>query len=84
MVRQAFTNVSATPLCTGKDLPKVMNSGAWELFSYANVLLLEVTTNAGQKIETLIGLASDTNYITYHAARRLNLGSERVTQDHGI
>ncbi|XP_077480924.1 uncharacterized protein LOC144092035 [Stigmatopora argus] len=43
------------------------------------LMLLEVTANAGQKIGTLIDLASDTNYITHSAAKRLNLRSEKVT-----
>lgn len=37
------------------------------------MMLLEVTANAGQKIGTLIDLASDTNYITHRAASSLNL-----------
>lgn len=40
------------------------------------MMLLEVTANAGQKIGTLIDLASDTNYITNEAADRLNLRNE--------
>ena len=43
------------------------------------MMLLEVTANAGQKIGTLIDLASDTNYITHEAAGRLNLKSEDIT-----
>ncbi|XP_049606772.1 uncharacterized protein [Syngnathus scovelli] len=43
------------------------------------MMLLEVTANAGQKIGTLIDLASDTNYITHEAAGQLNLRSEDVT-----
>ena len=43
------------------------------------MMLLNVTTNAGQKIGTLIDLASDTNYITHKAANELNLRSEDVT-----
>lgn len=43
------------------------------------LMLLEVTTNAGQKIGTLIDLASDTNYITHRAGRRLKLRSEKIT-----
>ncbi len=35
-------------------------------------------TNAGQKIETLIDLASDTNYITHEAADRLILRGEEI------
>ena len=42
-------------------------------------MILEVTANAGQKIGTLIDLASDTNYITHEAAGELNLRSEVVT-----
>ncbi len=43
------------------------------------MMLLEVTANAGQKVGTLIDLASDTNYITHDAADRLNLRSEAIT-----
>jgi hypothetical protein len=43
------------------------------------MMILEVTANAGQKIGTLIDLASDTNYITHEAAGELNLRSEVVT-----
>lgn len=42
------------------------------------LMLLEVTANAGQKIGTLINLASDTNYITHGAASRLNLKGEKI------
>lgn len=41
--------------------------------------LLDVTANDGQRIGTLIDLASDTNYITHRAASKLNLRSENVT-----
>lgn len=43
------------------------------------LMLMEVTANAGQKIGTLIDLASDTNYITHKAADRLGLRSEKIT-----
>lgn len=43
------------------------------------MMLLEVVANAGQKVGTLIDLASDTNYITHKAASRLNLRSEDIT-----
>lgn len=43
------------------------------------LMLMQVTANAGQKIGTLIDLASDTNYITHRAANRLGLRSEEVT-----
>ncbi|KAL1006955.1 hypothetical protein UPYG_G00079630 [Umbra pygmaea] len=42
------------------------------------MMLLEVTTNSGQLIGTLIDLASDTNYITNNAAQRLGLIGERI------
>ncbi|XP_049897103.1 uncharacterized protein LOC126388200 [Epinephelus moara] len=43
------------------------------------LMLLDVTANDGQRIGTLIDLASDTNYITHRAASKLNLKSEDVT-----
>ncbi|KAK7898432.1 hypothetical protein WMY93_019285 [Mugilogobius chulae] len=43
------------------------------------MMLLNTMTNAGQKLGTLIDLASDTNYITHKAAKALNLQSEPVT-----
>lgn len=49
------------------------------------LMLLDVTANDGQRIGTLIDLASDTNYITHRAALRLNLRNEDVTLVvHGI
>lgn len=39
------------------------------------MMVMEVTANAGQKIGELLDLASDTNYITHTAAKRLNLKS---------
>lgn len=44
-------------------------------------MLLAVRTNAGQEVVTLIDflLASDTNYITHRAVRRLKLQSEKIT-----
>lgn len=75
--RRAFTNMAAKSHCTGKSLPGVMDSSTREL--PVILMLLEVTTNAGQKIGTLIDLASDTNYITHRAARRLKLRSEKIT-----
>ena len=73
--RRAFTNVTAKTHCT--DKPGVMKSALQEL--PVILMLLEVTANAGQKIGTLIDLASDTNYITHRAARRLDLCSEKIT-----
>ncbi|CAI5671305.1 unnamed protein product [Oreochromis niloticus] len=42
------------------------------------LMLLDVIANDGQRIGTLIDLASDTNYITHKAASKLNLRSEDV------
>lgn len=68
--RRGFTNMAAKSHCTEKSLPGVMDSSTHEL--PVILMLLEVTTNAGQKIGTLIDLASDTNYITHRRlARRL-------------
>ncbi|XP_062390786.1 uncharacterized protein LOC134078694 [Sardina pilchardus] len=67
--RKAFTNKASTTICTVggglKEYPVVM-------------MLLEVTTNSGQLIGTLIDLASDTNYITNNAAQRLGLIGESI------
>lgn len=43
------------------------------------MMLMEVTANAGQKIGTLVDLASATNYITHKAASSLRLRCEDVT-----
>ena len=43
------------------------------------LMLLDVAANDGQRIGTLIDLASDTNYITHRAASKLNLRGEDVT-----
>lgn len=42
------------------------------------MMLLNATANAGQKIGTLIDLASEINYIIHSAANRLNLRGERI------
>ncbi|XP_039503109.1 uncharacterized protein LOC120459751 [Pimephales promelas] len=76
-VRRAFTNMAEKSDGTGRSLRGVMDSSTREL--PVILMLLEVTTNTGQKIGTLIDLASDTNYITHVAARRLNLQSEKIT-----
>ena len=74
--RRAFTNITAKTHCA--DKPGLMESSALQELPVI-LMLLEVTANAGQKIGTLIDLASDTNYITHRAARRLNLRSEKIT-----
>ena len=68
--RKVFSNKITTTICTTagsvpKEYPVVM-------------MLLEVTTNSGQLIGTLIDLASDTNYITDTGAKRLGLCGESI------
>ena len=67
--RKAFSNKVSTTICTAggglNEYPVVM-------------MLLDVTTNSGQLIGTLIDLASDTNYITNNAAQRLGLIGESI------
>lgn len=76
--KRAFSNMAAITNCAGQDqIGLVKASGLEEL--PVLMMLLEVTANAGQKIGTLIDLASDTNYITHRAANRLNLRSEKIT-----
>ncbi|KAB5567602.1 hypothetical protein PHYPO_G00234660 [Pangasianodon hypophthalmus] len=76
--RRAFTNITAKSHCADKNQLGVIKSSALHELPVI-LMLLEVTANAGQKIGTLIDLASDTNYITHRAARRLNLCSEKIT-----
>lgn len=68
--KEAFSNKVSTTVCTStgsepKEYPVVM-------------MLLEVTTNSGQLVGTLIDLASDTNYISNEAAERLKLNGENI------
>ncbi|KAF1380216.1 hypothetical protein PFLUV_G00184520 [Perca fluviatilis] len=67
--RKAFSNKASTTICTAggglREYPVIM-------------MLLEVATNSGQLIGTLIDLASDTNYITNNAAQHLGLIGERI------
>ncbi|XP_035812328.1 uncharacterized protein LOC118471497 [Amphiprion ocellaris] len=76
--REVFSNTASRAFNTVKNRPSLlMDSGMQEL--PVIMMLLEVTANAGQKIGTLIDLASDTNYITHKAASGLNLRSEEIT-----
>lgn len=76
--RDIFSNTASRACSTVRDQPGLLvESGLREL--PVIVILLEVTANAGQKIRTLIDLASDTNYITHKAASRLNLRNEEIT-----
>lgn len=76
--RDAFCNTAVSTSHIAKSHSSLLvESGLaeWPVI----MMLLEVTANAGQKIGTLIDLASDTNYITHEAAGRLNLRSEDIT-----
>lgn len=76
--KRAFSNMAAITNCAGQDQSGLVKaSGFQELPVF--MMLLEVTANAGQKIGTLIDLASDSNYITHRAANTLKLRSEKIT-----
>ncbi|XP_048836046.1 uncharacterized protein LOC125711305 [Brienomyrus brachyistius] len=75
--RKAFTNRSSVTLKTAGQSELLKKNGLIEL--PVIMMLMQVTANAGQKIGTLIDLASDTNYITHKAAERLGLRSEEIT-----
>lgn len=76
--RNVFSNTASKTLSTVMGQPSLlMENGPQEL--PVIMMLLEVTVNCGQRIGTLIDLASDTNYITHSAASRLNLKSEDVS-----
>lgn len=78
--RRAFTNITAITNCAEKNQLRLMEANGLEELPVI-MMLLEVTSNAGQKIGTLFDLASDTNYITHRAAERLRLRSEKI---HGV
>ena len=75
--RKAFTNRTSVTLKTTGQSELLKRNGLIEL--PVIMMLMQVTANAGEKIGTLIDLASDTNYITHKAAERLSLRSERIT-----
>ena len=75
--REVFSNVASRVFKTSNDQQSLLEkSGMQEL--PVIMMLLVVTANAGQKVGTLIDLASDTNYITHRAASRLDLKSEDI------
>lgn len=75
--KKAFSNKTAVT-SNAKDQSELLEKkGLSEL--PVIMMLMEVTVNAGQKIGTLVDLASDTNYITHKAADRLRLQSEKIT-----
>ena len=77
LCKKAFTNKTAVTN-NAKDQSELLEkSGLSEL--PVIMMLMEVTANAGQKIGTLVDLASDTNYITHKAADRLKLRNEKIT-----
>ncbi|KAL3973928.1 GTP-binding protein [Sarotherodon galilaeus] len=76
--RDAFSNTASRACSTTKEQPSLLFEGGLRELPVI-MMLLEVTANAGQKIGTLIDLASDTNYITHRAASSLNLRSEEIT-----
>nr|XP_054601662.1 uncharacterized protein LOC129164711 [Nothobranchius furzeri] len=78
--KNVFTN-AVTKTCGIQKAKKdqsnlLMGSGLEE--APVLMMILEVTANDGQRIGMLIDLASDTNYITHKAARKLNLCSEEI------
>lgn len=74
--KKAFTNKTTVKGCTNTKKDLRLN----ETREHPVIMMLMmVTANAGQKIGTLIDLASDTNYITHKAAKRLQLRGEDVT-----
>lgn len=77
--RKAFTNTNKTAvtLDASGQSELLQRNGLTEL--PVIMMLMQVTANAGQKIGTLIDLASDTNYITHKAAERLRLRHEKIT-----
>lgn len=76
--RNVFSNTAARVFNTNKEKPRLLAQGGL-LELPVVMMLLNVTANAGQKVGTLIDLASDTNYITHSAANRLNLKGEKIT-----
>lgn len=68
--KEAFSNKVRSTVCT--------NSRTGHSEDPVVMMLLNVTTNSGNLIGTLIDLASDTNYITHTAAERLGLSGEEI------
>lgn len=76
--RDAFCNTVSRTSHVAKSHSSLLAEGG-PMERPVIMTLLEVTANAGQKVGTLIDLASDTNYITHEAAGRLNLRREAIT-----
>ncbi len=75
--RNVFSNTAARVFNVTKEKPSLLAQGG--LLELPVIMMLLNTANVGQKVGTLIDLASDTNYITHSAANRLNLNGERIT-----
>ncbi|XP_054611256.1 uncharacterized protein LOC129169152 [Dunckerocampus dactyliophorus] len=76
--RDVFCNSVSKTFSSAVSERSLLAESGFEEFPVI-MMILEVTANAGQRIGTLIDLASDTNYITHAAAGELNLRSEDVT-----
>ena len=70
IIRRAITNKASSTVCADSGRPKE---------NPVLLMLLEVTTTRGDWVGTLIDLASDTNYVTHQAAKRLGLEGVPVT-----
>lgn len=74
---KAFTNKAAASLSkSAKGESLLRENGLTE--HPVLMMIMEITTNGGQTIGTLLDLASDTNYITHQAADRLRLRGEKI------
>lgn len=67
--KRAFSNMAAITNCAGQDQSGLVKASGLDELPVL-MMLLEVTANAGQKI--------DTNYITHRAANRLTLRSKKI------
>ncbi|KAL4005116.1 hypothetical protein ACER0C_004829 [Sarotherodon galilaeus] len=75
--REAFCNVSSRAFNSMAAERGLLEETGLKEFPVI-LMLLDIIANDGQRIGTLIDLASDTNYITHKAASKLNLRSEDV------
>lgn len=66
--REVFSNVASRAFSASNDDRSLLEKDGVPEFPVI-MMLLFVTANAGQKVGTLIDLASDTNYITHKAAK---------------
>lgn len=78
---KAFTNTTQTANTRKKNV-FLKRNGLCEL--PVIMMLMKVTANAGQKIGTLMDLASDTNYLTHKAVDRLRRSEKVTLVEHGL